>query len=1369
MKFLPGSPNLFPYAVAQGNWHNSNIVAYCSGESLVILTGHFKHLQTIPLESKCHSVAINNDSGLIAVSCANIVKLFCHKRKGLTIGNWVHCLDFYHDKSDITCVKWGKDNDIVLASHYLSFWNIKEEYGEFHAILLWNKLQPQPIYDCSICDDSKHIATVGKFDKHVKVWKRIENQDSNILFQLAIVPHPKYVTKLRWKRYNKEKRNDSTTDTGQVLYTLCEDNTLRIFECYGFSLTGYIQQWGSIQLEQNHNFCSIVDSWLIQECLSKNKKCDLFTVSDPDIILSFDKQGNAVVRVIDGLSHIPPKLMKIRKEESKKIQDLVIDQVSSFLYIPQIHNYDKDPTEISIVLHDTNGIIIQFSIAILDLLESNNHIVGHFHHKWTGDTEPIEQLIRNPHGDALISLTKSFEAKVWRTRKSRYSDRSYFWLQSKILTNGFIKTSVVLSKGKLTILLLDTGILQIVDCHCIKATIKQEIDVRENNAVPISLMSFKTSKTDDGFFISFFFSKQIQSYYIDENLEFHRCNDSKIPIDSFIISTKNIDFKHEGTIESFPLISILTDDTDILTLSASVNVINNTITWKTINLFKHNVESISLFNVSATEKLCLVDSSNTYLTIWDLHNNICEYEQHFQENIKSIDWISTEQEQELLCVAFDNCAFIYSQTRYDYVHDIPAYLAISRIALSDIACKTINAISWLKNGSLVFACGNQLFVKDKKLNIKDSFLQTSLGSRVILSRDIFNLSLVLNGPLPVYHPQFLIQALYFKKLSLVKEILLKLFLKLRKANLHADGVLQLSSFFDIEDYKFLIDDYKCENEGNSDDIYSKFDNKIVKGLTDLLTKIALPYLTRHQHITLITVAEAVELISSNRDIIDYNGLCFLLGFKLLQSHKLTQKCVTMRDINWAVHSNNKELIWDKIKQFCDDWENTKMYKVTFWLKIDDLKEHFEYLAKKTYTSSETKDPTMCAIFYLSLQKKNIILNLWKLSISHPEQQKMIKFLKNDFNEERWKLAALKNAYVLLSKHRYREAANLFLLGGSVKDCAFVVSRYLKDLDLAIGICRVFEGDNGPVLTELLKMSLLPTAIKTGDRWTTSYIYWKMKRPDIAINALIEDPDILIESQNISITDHFTRSYKSDDPALLVLYDELRKKNIAYYLASIELEHKIQIKAVLKAVHVLKKMGCDRLALSLVRNWQFIDATADSTNLLSLPKRTRADSTIDYMPQQPTSPTNVRPTLFDKFGNSSSLKGRSRISSITSLVGRTEKSTRSRGNSIQTMSSLENDGKILQNVDAHDNQGIDNTILKEVIPIRFNNNSNKEDFSSTRPRKMSNKFMNGYETDPLDINSNVLLENTEEMENFNLTKSHIPALASPRNLLDDFMM
>lgn len=56
---------------------------------------------------------------------------------------------------------------------------------------------------------------------------------------------------------------------------------------------------------------------------------------------------------------------------------------------------------------------------------------------------------------------------------------------------------------------------------------------------------------------------------------------------------------------------------------------------------------------------------------------------------------------------------------------------------------------------------------------------------------------------------------------------------------------------------------------------------------------------------------------------------------------------------------------------------------------------------------------------------------------------MQAFFKNDFTQERWRKAALKNAYALLGLQRFTHAAAFFLLAGSLRD-AVDVMYYLFD-------------------------------------------------------------------------------------------------------------------------------------------------------------------------------------------------------------------------------------------------------------------------------------------------------------------------------------
>ena len=82
------------------------------------------------------------------------------------------------------------------------------------------------------------------------------------------------------------------------------------------------------------------------------------------------------------------------------------------------------------------------------------------------------------------------------------------------------------------------------------------------------------------------------------------------------------------------------------------------------------------------------------------------------------------------------------------------------------------------------------------------------------------------------------------------------------------------------------------------------------------------------------------------------------------------------------------------------------------------KQQIEIIARNEYTRSDWKNPTDCSIYYLALKKKTVLQGLWRMATWHKEQRPTMKLLAHDFSESRWKTTAMKNAYVLMSKHRF---------------------------------------------------------------------------------------------------------------------------------------------------------------------------------------------------------------------------------------------------------------------------------------------------------------------------------------------------------------
>lgn len=70
---------------------------------------------------------------------------------------------------------------------------------------------------------------------------------------------------------------------------------------------------------------------------------------------------------------------------------------------------------------------------------------------------------------------------------------------------------------------------------------------------------------------------------------------------------------------------------------------------------------------------------------------------------------------------------------------------------------------------------------------------------------------------------------------------------------------------------------------------------------------------------------------------------------------------------------------------------------------------------------------------------------------------MTAFFSNNFNEDRWRKAALKNAFSLLGKQRFQHSAAFFLLAGSLKDAIEVT--VIRD---GIILCNMAKKCNYPL-------------------------------------------------------------------------------------------------------------------------------------------------------------------------------------------------------------------------------------------------------------------------------------------------------------------
>jgi len=162
--------------------------------------------------------------------------------------------------------------------------------------------------------------------------------------------------------------------------------------------------------------------------------------------------------------------------------------------------------------------------------------------------------------------------------------------------------------------------------------------------------------------------------------------------------------------------------------------------------------------------------------------------------------------------------------------------------------------------------------------------------------------------------------------------------------------------------------------------------------------------------------------------------------------------VTGEELLWAAQCETGDAVIDAILHASSSvqiaWRDLRMLGIPIWLRNETtLKAILDKAARTSF--AKTKDPESCALLFVCLGRTSVLAGLYKAK----RDQKLFEFLSRDFNEKRHQEAALKNAYALLSKHRYELSAAFFALAGQYKDAAKICLKHLNDVSLSIAILR----------------------------------------------------------------------------------------------------------------------------------------------------------------------------------------------------------------------------------------------------------------------------------------------------------------------------
>ncbi|OAQ88179.1 WD repeat protein [Purpureocillium lilacinum] len=1159
---LPGRPQ----ASLQG-------LAYISGSAFTILDGSRAILQTIyddDDEHELQAIAIDEVSGNIAVSTAKQVRVYKPLKlarddspKVLPLAWWAQqaSFDIAHAAPGAAfSLSWGSSEELLVGTSALSLFATRTQPS-----CCWTKALPSPVSSATISHDSAYIASIGRYDCLPKIWRRLTYGADEVRFDMTYLRHPDVVTSVRWRRpFHPDQAVEN------VLYTACRDLQIRIWTPIDTSDGRHWQLWGQVSLTETPSrvpdsltprLVCIIDGrdfTAAVECAVKDRMADDQSTDDvaldhlvavanrsPEICLAISSRGTMSAWALENVGDVrgsKGRIFNIAQVQSRQFESLggFLNPQEDPPHLQAEVYCDRSDGRLCMMVHDLDGRIGILSSNVADLLDptTNDRRLA-LQTIWSGHSSPIKKIVRNFSGRAIVSRTDNSECIVWHHASSSSRDTPAIELsrRSVIPETRRIHRISLLRKGRFVILLCDNEI-SLWDCRTDRATLLSRCsfhldgnplcliilprpDARQITTAHVATVSsgrhglvwevnlpryMDDPLTTEGAAIQEFCRFELA---VPEDLKY------VLPVDpagSSPMASGFLDVFARDVAISY------TRSGRVDFWTARVDPARRCVEWLSTCFTETGIADPALASGSMLKKAALVDSARSQVTIWDIGGCRLEFEKGYvmDNEIRDLDWTSTPDSQSILAVGFQHRVVLLSQMRFDYLNKGPAWAPIREISIRTLTPHPIGDSTWLGDGHLVVGAGNQLFAYDRRAGSNESLLADVrlTHHRKDGTWDLFEAVQRFNGPIPVFHPQFLSQCILAGKSVQVRRILEAMH-KTLKYLIPGEAVddylgLDLKEFYTSpvsenadetqpteRSGASLLNGYKGDDEEEDE---AGFTEKTAVAINEKLLSIGLPQLSGHEQMQLADMVECVALAEKHRRSMDENAARFMVFFRqnALRRRRSTDMYLSWREFSWAYHSGSQDLLLDFVSRQAHGqmlWDNARESGIFMW-------EQFETIARNEYNKGDTKNPVDCSLFYLALRKKAVLQGLWRMASWNKEQAATQRLLANNFDDPKWRTAALKNAYALLSKRRFAYAAAFFLLADHLEDAVEVCLRQLHDMQLAVAVARVHGGDSSPVLRKLLRDEVLPLAAQQGNRWLASWAFWMLGRKDMAVRALI---------------------------------------------------------------------------------------------------------------------------------------------------------------------------------------------------------------------------------------------------------------------------
>ncbi|KAM0789088.1 hypothetical protein ACM66B_003147 [Microbotryomycetes sp. NB124-2] len=1028
-------------------------------------------------------------------------------------------------------------------------------------------------------------------------------QGSCLVRVLAVLPGPTpKQRRIRFRSHaihslrvrNVEWRpSDNPADSGPILFTQTEDGVFRIWGCM-IDEPDFFSLWATLDLHDLWpTAVPVLTSWIDSTLSnSRDEQERRATSGNTDKFITFLSDGSAYETRVHNFDSRPPACLK---QITRRINVAPLDK-PTMQHLRHANVLTFEDNRVTLLGRSAVGSLATVSVP-LEVKTTGEEKAR----VWTAACNhlgPIKQLVPSIDGGNVLALGQGQLVQSWQVGEDQVITQS-------LLSDASLKVSshvVAWNEGRCVASLGTLGVKvfefrqsgkfhDVASCDDTLPPITMAFAFRSSSDAPTTTLVAVTEN-----FMLMSWTYNATTKMIDSISEPQSLNEDR-PRERPLVACCAIPALEADTVNEQARIMVI-DSVGTATVWTA-DILEDDHTWFEGAHFATGRSNPTMIatNAGLTSAIACRTADGAYeLSIWDAlsseFSSGLQYSWVERSELIDLDW-STDGS--VLAVTKPDRIDLLCAQRLSDSHLSASFTTLAAFTPAPSLNLSISQTEWVDSG-LVVACGSDVFFVSLNLANGRTCQQLAAEQRV---------------PLPYHHPQFLMQALLHGHVGTVLNILESI-----ASQLTVDGDVTPIRNERMRDRISVHDFVRAQNhkkqarqplnvisqltsESTSSRTVTALSEDKMHRLSSALDKNLLVGLSKDEHAQLSVVASTAFEIQRQRISLDENGLRYLVSMRAHWAARAKQSeeeansadnaAFRYRAATWAFFSEHQDVLLDECNRMCDaqlDWNTAKAFGLVLWLKNrESLSRQLEVIGRNEFNSGEDREPIFASLLYLAVRKKHLVLTFWKQSTGHADQKPMLRFLSNDFAEARWRSAALKNAYALMSKRRFLFAAAFFLLGDSLKDAVNVCVRQLGDIELAITIARAYEGDDGPGFQTLLHDVVVPRAFATGSRWLAIWAFWLLGRRDLAVRVTIS-PLASLAAEVAPPFDVEIASHAYEDPSLVYMFSQLRSWSLQTVKGAVAVSGQTEFKFVLHAARSLRRMGCHTLALALVATYQF---------------------------------------------------------------------------------------------------------------------------------------------------------------------------------------